>query len=157
MADGLNLSSQRLAPFLWLLLGGFVLRVTGQILVAFWGVTWLPPMSEWISGLMPYPYLLPSQLLMIVVFAKVCLDFSRGSGWFVKTRPAFGRGVLYFGYTYFAGMIVRYGLQMILQPETRWFGGTIPIVFHLVLAGFIILFGLWHRVRLDSSRTLQNP
>ncbi len=104
MANGLNLSSQRLAPFLWLLLGGFVLRVTGQILVAFWGVTWLPPMSEWMSGLMPYPYLLPSQLVIIVVLVKVCLDFSKGSGWFVKTRPAFCGGVLYFGYIYFAGI-----------------------------------------------------
>jgi len=100
------------------------------------------------SGLMPYPYLLPSKLVIIVVCTKVCLDFSRGSGWFVTTRRFFGRGVLYFGYIYFAGMIVRYVLQMILRPETRWFGGTIPIVFHLVLAGFVILFGLWHRARL---------
>ena len=119
-----------------------------RMLVAFWNVTWLPPMSEWMSGIMPYPYLLPSQMLIIVACAKVCLDFSKGRGWFVRTRPAFGRGVLYFGYLYFAGMIVRYGLQMILRPETRWFGGTIPIFFHLVLAGFIILFGLWHRARL---------
>ena len=145
MASRVTLPSQQLAPVLWLLLGGFVGRVTGQILVAFWGVTWLPPMSEWMSGLMPYPYLLPSQLVIIVVCTKVCLDFSRGRGWFVTTRPVFGRGVLYFGYIYFAGMIIRYVLQMILRPETRWFGGTIPIVFHLVLAGFIILFGLWHR------------
>ena len=112
------------------------------MLVAFWGVTWLPPMSEWMSGVMPYPYLLPSQMLIIVACANVCLDFSKGRGWFVRTRPAFGRGVLYFGYIYFAGMIVRYGLQMILRPETRWFGGTIPIFFHFVLAGFVILFRL---------------
>ena len=154
---GINLPSQRLAPVLWLLLAGFIGRVVGQMLVAFWNVTWFPPMSEWMSGLMPYPYLLPSQMLIIVACAKVCLDFSKGRGWFVRTRPAFGRGVLYFGYVYFAGMIVRYGLQMILRPETRWLGGTIPIFFHLVLAGFIILFGLWHRARLEGSRIIQNP
>ena len=90
-------------------------------------------------------------MLIIAVYAKVCFDFTRGCGWFVRTRPAFGRGVLYFGYVYFAGMIVRYGLQMILRPETRWLGGTIPIVFHLVLAGFVILFGLWHRARLEET------
>ena len=148
---GIKIPSQRLAPLLWLLLAGFVGRVAGQMLVAFWGVTWLAPLSEWMSGLMPYTYLLPSQLLIIAVYAKVCLDFTRGCGWFVRPRAAFGRGVLYFGYVYFAGMIVRYGLQMILRPETRWLGGTIPIVFHLVLAGFVILFGLWHRARLEET------
>ena len=48
-------------------------------------------------------------------------------------------------------MIVRYVLQMILRPETRWLGGSIPICFHLVLAGFIILFALWHRARLEET------
>ena len=50
---GIKIPSQRLAPLLWLLLAGFVGRVAGQMLVAFWGVAWLPPMSEWMSGLMP--------------------------------------------------------------------------------------------------------
>ena len=154
---GIRVSSRRLASLLWLLLAGFAGRVAGQMLVAFWEVAWLPPMSEWMSGLMPYPYLLPAQILIIGVCTKACLDFTRGRGWFVQTRSVFGNGVLYFGYVYFAGMVVRYILQMILRPETRWFGGTIPIVFHLVLAGFIILFGLWHRARLDNSRILQNP
>ena len=94
---GIKLPSQRLAPVLWLLLAGFVGRVAGQMLVAFRNVTWLPPMGEWMSGVVPYPYLLPSQMLIIVVCAKVCLDFSKGRGWFVTTRPAVGRSVLYFG------------------------------------------------------------
>ena len=154
---GIHLPSGRLAPFLWVLLAGFIGRVVSQMLVSFWNIAWLPPMSEWMSGVMPYPYLLPSQMLIVAVCAKVCLDFSRGRGWFVRTRPAFGRGVLYFGYIYFAGMIARYGLQMILRPETRWFGGTIPIFFHLVLAGFVILFGLWHRARLGQLTNHSEP
>jgi len=125
----------------------FVLRVVGQMLVAFVGVAWLPPMNRWMSGLMPYPYLLTAQFVIIAVFAKVAADFTRGSGWFVLTRPVFGRGGLWFGFEYFASMIVRYTLQMILRPDTRWLGGTIPIFFHFVLASFIILFGLWHRDR----------
>jgi hypothetical protein len=103
---------RRLVWLLWMLLFAFCCRVLGQALVAFLHVMWLPPMEAWYSGLMPYPLLLPTQLLIIAVYAKVCWDF---------------RG---------------------LYPEARWFGGTIPIFFHWVLASFIIAFGLCHRDRL---------
>lgn len=139
---------QSLAPWLWLLLAAFCLRVSGQMLVAFVGVSWLPPMESWYSGLMPYPYLLPSQFLIIALYSKVCVDFTRGHGFFVTPRAAFGRGVLLFGCFYLAAMIFRYIIRMSLHPEARWFGGTIPIFFHWVLATFIILFGQYHRKRL---------
>ena len=41
-------------------------------------------------------------------------------------------------------MIVRYILRMSLYPEERWFGGAIPIIFHWVLATYIIPLGLYH-------------
>ena len=141
---------RRLAILLWVLLFAFCLRVLGQMLVAFVGISWLPPMEAWYSGLMPYPYLLPSQFLIIALYSKVCLDFTRGEGFFVRPRPVFGRGVLVFGYLYLASMIVRYIIRMSLYPEARWFGGTIPIFFHWVLAGFIISFGQYHRGRLTN-------
>jgi len=78
----------------------------------------------------------------------VCLDFTHGEGFFVRSRPVFGRSVLIFGYLYLAAMIVRYVIRMNLYPEVRWFGGTIPILFHWVLASFIIVFGQYHRDRL---------
>lgn len=139
---------QSLAPWLWLLLAAFCLRVLGQMLAAFLGVAWLPPMEAWYSGLMPYPYLLPSQWLIILLYGKICLDFTRGDGFFVRPRPVFGREVLIFGYVYVVAMVLRYLLRMWLHPEARWFGGTIPIVFHWVLAAFIILFGRFHRTQL---------
>jgi hypothetical protein len=144
-------SPRRLATLLWILLFAFCLRVLGQVLVAFAGVSWLPPMEAWYSGLMPYPYLLPSQFLIIALYGKVCLDFTRGEGFFVRSRPAFGRSVLLCGYLYLAVMIVRYIIRMSLYPETRWFGGTIPIFFHWILASFIIAFGQYHRGRLTHS------
>ena len=142
---------RKLAPLLWFLLFLFVLRVVGQILVVFASVTWLPPMEAWYSGLMPYPYLLPSQWIIIVLLVKVCWDFTRGEGWFVSTKPVFGRPVLYFGYLYLAAMVVRYILRMSFYPEERWFGGTIPIFFHYVLAAYVILFGRFHRARQQRS------
>ncbi len=42
---------------------------------------------------------------------------------------------------YALSMVVRYGLTMALHPELRWFTGTIPIWFHLVLATFIFTLG----------------
>ena len=144
-------SSAHLAPVLWLLLFGFVLRVAGQMLVAFCGVTWLPPMDAWMSGLLPYPYLLASQFLIIGLCTRVATDFTRGKGWFVEPRPVFGRSVFCFGCVYFAAMVVRYVVRMSLFPEERWFGGTIPIFFHFVLAAFLILFGLWHRQRIKEN------
>ncbi len=137
-----------LALLLWTLLVAFCLRVLGQALVAFWDVNWLPPMEAWYSGLLPYPYLLPSQVLIIALYGKVCVDFTKGEGIFVQPRPMFGRGVLVFGYVYLAAMVLRYVIRMSLYPEARWFGGTIPIFFHWVLAAFIIFFGRYHRDRM---------
>ncbi len=56
---------------MWLLLGLFVLRVVGQALVAFLDVEFLPPMEAWYSGLMPYEVLLPSQIVIVAVMAKI--------------------------------------------------------------------------------------
>ncbi len=148
-------SARRIAPVLWVLLALFVVRVAGQALVAFLGVPWLPPMAEWYSGLLAYRFLLPSQLLIIVLLAAACRDFTRGHGWFVTPRARLGGWVLWLGYAYLAAMIGRYVIRMMLHPEARWLGGVIPIVFHCVLATFLILFGQHHRGRkapLPSSR-----
>jgi hypothetical protein len=110
-------------------------------------------MEAWYSGVMAYPYLLASQFLIIALYGKICTDFTRGDGFFVRSRPVFGRGVLVFGYLYFGAMVLRYIIRMSLHPEARWFGGTIPIFFHWVLATFIILFGRYHRAQLHGHRS----
>jgi len=143
-------SPRRLAPLLWALLGLFVLRVTGQALVAFFRLEFLPPMQQWYSGLLPYEYLLPSQIVILAVMVKICVDFTRGAGFFVTPRRFFAVQWLYFGYFYLAVMVARYPIQMHLHPESRWFDGTIPIFFHWVLATFVIAVGLHHRLRLKS-------
>ena len=139
--------SRRYAPVLWTLLFMFYLRVLGQVLVNFAHVDWLPPMSEWYSGLLPYHLLLPSQIAIIVLLAKVCIDLTRGQGFFATPRKAFARPVLWFGWLYLGVMVIRYPVHMYLHPEARWFGQTIPIFFHWVLATFVILFGRYHEGR----------
>jgi hypothetical protein len=123
---------------LWLLLFLFLLRVSGQALVAFFGVTWLPPMERWHSGLMPYPVLLTSQILIIALMAWICVDFTRARGFFVQPRRFFALHWLWFGWTYLGVMLARFFIQ----------GPTIPVFFHWVLAAFMIVVGLWHRQHL---------
>ena len=136
--------NERPTFLLWILLFLFVLRVVGQLLVVMgWG-WFLPPMHQWYSGLLPYRYLFPVQIVIIIVYAKICLSFTRGDGFLVAPRRRLGRALLLFGALYFAGMLVRYAVTMALYPERRWTGGTIPIFFHLVLSTFILALGQYH-------------
>ena len=119
----------------------FVLRVSGQILVGIREVDFLPPFSEWYSGLMPYWMLLPVQLVMIVGMLWIVCDFARGRGYFVALKARTGMILMVLGGIYAGSMVVRYVATMWLHPELRWLTGTIPIWFHLVLATFIITLG----------------
>src|SRR5438105_1286014 len=101
----------------------FFLRVLGQILVAFFHVDFLPAMAEWYSGLLPYPVLVPIQLLILVVQVKVSLDIWRDSGFFAIRRPRAGQILCWFSYVYFAGMVLRYILTVAVDPQRRWFTG----------------------------------
>jgi uncharacterized protein len=129
------------APLLWALLILFILRVLGQALVAFADVRFLPPMEAWYSGLMPYEYLLPAQIAIIALMMKICLDFTRRDGFFFKQKQFFATIWLWLGYGYLAAMVAR-ALFLWDHP--------IPIVFHWVLAAFVITVGLSHRRRLSA-------
>jgi len=128
-----------IAGVLWALLALFALRVTGQALVAFFGVGFLPPMEAWYSGLMPYEYLLPSQIVIIAFMTRLCVDFTRERGFFFEPKKFFATAWLWFGYVYLAAMVAR---ALLLWDH------PIPIVFHWVLAAFVITAGHSHRRRL---------
>lgn len=101
-------------------------------------------MEEWFSGTIPYRWLGLSQILIIFVYAKVCLDFTFGRGLFVIPRRSLGTGLLKFGSAYLGVMVMRYVIRMSLYPHERWTGGSIPIFFHWVLASFLLLVGYYH-------------
>ena len=50
------------AVVFWVLLGLFLLRVLGQVLVEFFGVSFLPPSRFWMSGYVSYGVLLAAQV-----------------------------------------------------------------------------------------------
>ena len=143
---------RKYAAWLWFLLGLFCLRVLGQALVVFFHASFLPPVEQWYSGLISYPWLLLSQCLIILLYGKVCIDFTRGYGFFIAPRKTVGHIVRWFSYVYFASMLLRYILTMTFHSEARWFGGTIPIFLHWVLAGFLFTFGPFHTRRDTQNR-----
>jgi putative CocE/NonD family hydrolase len=136
---------QRYAAALWVLLGLFVLRVLAQALIALGYGSRLPPWEEWFSGLVPYPQLLASQIAIVLGFGTICLQFERQRGFFVRPHRAMGTALLILGSLYLVVMVIRYAMRMSLYPLERWTGGAIPIVFHWVLAGFILVLGSYHR------------
>src|SRR3954464_15724826 len=101
----------RTATILWVLTCLFCLRVLGQVLVEFVGVGFLPPSEEWFSGVMPYPPLLASQVVIILLMAKVGVDFTRRGGWSYRPRRPAGSLLLALGAVYLLVMLIRYAVR----------------------------------------------
>ncbi len=139
---------------LTILLFLFCLRVLGQALVALYHVPFLPPMEEWQSGLLPYPVLLFFQILIIWLYGKVCLDFWHGHGYFFEPKRVLAIPLLWFGASYFIVTSVRLAICVALIGSHKFLGGYIPIVFHFVLASFLILLGNYHQQALRKNRSV---
>lgn len=131
-----------LAPTLWLFTGLFVLRVAGQVLVALRAPRWLPPMGQW--NLLPYRILLPIQLVFIAVMVWLNISFAEGSNPVTESRMALGFFSIGLSAIYAAAMAIRYVVRMRRRTDQRWFGGTIPIVFHFVLASYVYALGSFY-------------
>ena len=131
---------------LWICLVLFACRITGQILVEFFGVTYLPPSKEWFSGIISYPILLVFQIAIILLMAQVATDLTKGTGRFSHLSPVNAKYLRIFGSIYLLSMILRYIIRMYIYPEERWTGGCIPIFFHCVLATFVLAWGRWKKV-----------
>lgn len=128
--------------FLWLYSALFLVRVVGQLVVRSRQPSWLPPMEQW--NLTPYRLLLPTQLLILGVMGWTDASFTAERGPPVTPRPSLGWVVLGFVAVYATSMVIRYVVRMTRRPGQRWFGGTIPIVFHIVLAAYLTILGAYH-------------
>jgi uncharacterized protein len=132
------------AIVLWLFTALLVGRVLGQLIVAVHAPKWLPPMQQWQSGLLPYPVLLACQAVVLALMVSISIDFSRGAGFWIEPQPRLGAAALWWSYLYLGAMLARYVIRMARRPDQRWLGGTIPIIFHSVVAVFQWTFGTYH-------------
>jgi hypothetical protein len=117
-------------------------RVVGQIQVLLLQPEWLPPMQAWYSGALPYPVLLPAQIVLLMLMSLVTYDHVRGRGFFWPSRRAVRVGLRAFAILYAAAMALRLIVMMALPPHSLMEAGIVPIVFHWVLAGFVWLVSI---------------
>jgi hypothetical protein len=102
-------------------------------------------MSVWYSGLVPYPVLLPAQIVLAAVMAIMAVGVTSGIGPFARPNPDLGRALLMFAYVYLAAMALRGLRRLLTNRGRRWYeGGTIPVIFHYVLAAFAFAFAFWN-------------
>lgn len=132
-------SARAYAVVMDVLLVLFLGRVVGQILAATTAPSWLPPMARWYSGLMPYRYLLPTQVVFLVLMTAMTIGVARQSSPFGTISASAGAWLVWFSYVYALGMVVRSIRYARATPERR--GVLIPIVFHFVLAAFLFAYG----------------
>jgi hypothetical protein len=117
----------------------FLGRVVGQVLAATTAPSWLPPMSRWYSGLMPYRYLLPTQMVFLAAMTAMTIAVDRQSPPLGTLGADAGAWIVWASYVYALGMVARSIRYALATPERR--GVVIPIVFHFVLAGFLFAYG----------------
>ena len=128
------------ARVLWVLTGLFAFRVVAQpAALVLDGL--LPSFNSWDGGLLPYPVLLATQLVILGWMAQTARRFSAGT---VTPRPAIGRAAMVFGWLYFSVMFLRLLLGATLLSDVRWFASPLPAFFHLVLASYLLIYGYRH-------------
>lgn len=118
---------------LWTCTGLFLLRVLGQIEVVLIAPAWLPPMEQWYSGLLPYPLLLPAQILILMLMTGLTVIEMRRQ----QATPA-RAWLRNFAWVYLYVMVLRLVIQWMRGAEDVIAAGGIPIAFHWVLALFLL-------------------
>lgn len=131
---------------LWTCVGLFLLRVLGQVEVLLIAPAWLPAMDYWYSGLLPYPLLLPAQIVLLMLMTGLVVQ--------QMLRPPPVRNWLTIAsLIYFAVMVLRLIIQLARGADSFLAAGGIPIVFHWVLALFLFVLSNPRRFMCESGRS----
>lgn len=121
---------------------GFLVRVVGQVIQVFWPVSFLPTLEMWQGSGLPYPILLPAQIVILGFMGWVSWRMAVG-------RTVFGhrasKGLFIFGVLYFLVMGARLVLGLTIYSDILWFASPIPASFHLVLAAEVMLISAYDR------------
>ena len=129
---------QRYLPWMLALAALFVLRVLAQAVQWAGPVPFLPPFDTWQGSGLPYPALLASQVLIVALLARALMVVRSRS---IAPATWKHRACFVLGGAYFAAMAFRLAAGLTFLSDTGWFAESLPALFHLVLAAFVLLFG----------------
>ena len=132
----------RVITALCLLLGMFAFRVISQFMQLIGEYSWLPEFDSWHSGVLPYPVLLASQIALMGLATTIIVGLVRGDHLAPRYR---GAALCLIGRVYLYGMLIRLLLGITILSDHHWFGSTLPTLFHVVLASFVIVLGNYER------------
>lgn len=129
------------AKWLWLCAGLFAFRVIAQLFSLIYPSQFLPSFESWHGGVLPYPFLLMTQLLilfwLIITAKQIFLNA-------LTPRRRLGIAVILFAGLYFSAMLLRLILGLTIMSDHRWFASILPACFHLALASYLLLYGHFH-------------
>lgn len=134
-------ASQPYTKWLWLCTGLFAFRVVAQLAALLFKPSFLPTFESWHGGVLPYPLLLSTQVLIFIWLAWTAQQFSLGK---VYPRHQLGTIIVILASLYFLVMLLRLLLGLTILSEHRWFASYLPAFFHLVLASYLFLYGHFH-------------
>ena len=98
--------------------------------------------------------LLPVQIVILLWMARINSGVTRRRGFFTAPHPRLGRSLLVASGLYVTVMVVRYFVSGHLHSERRfWPPGSIPILFHFVLAAYLYVLSRLARRPIDAPRS----
>jgi hypothetical protein len=143
------LQKRKLAvKILLLLLLLFSFRVAAQFIQLSAGLSFLPGFDAWHSASIPYPALLGSQLLIIFVSVLVIRKIHDGSYGANSRRSKI---LFWLGWLYFIFMFARFILSITIMQSHAWFGATLPAIFHMVLALFLLFLSSYEKAQIAEG------
>ena len=131
---------RRFFPWMLSLVGLFVLRVLAQLIQAVHPIPVLPAFDAWHGAVLPYPLLVVLQVAIILVLARVLWRVRTDS---ISPRRWKYRACFLLGGVYLSFMGFRLAAGLTFLADHGWFSKSLPAVFHVVLATFILTLGLY--------------
>jgi hypothetical protein len=117
-------------------MAAFLFRVGAQAIQATHPVAQLAEYDAWHSGTLPYWLLLLSQIVILAAQFWVLVALFQGR---LRPRMSVGITLLILGGAYFAFMLFRLIGGLTFLRDVPWFQVILPTIFHLVLAGFLLV------------------
>jgi hypothetical protein len=124
-----------------LLLATFVVRVLAQLVQFYSDVAWLPPFGAWAAGGLPYPILVGLQVIIIAIAVDAIGKLARDA---LPAQRKWAFFLVGTGAVYFIVMALRLVAGLTILAEVPWFAASLPAIFHLVLASFLLTIGHYH-------------